>query len=250
MQTVLSSSHSIRRALPALVALALLVIALAAPALAAAAPAPTKLTIATPLKVVPYQAAASFTGALTLDDVAGTPVDGYAVQFQRSYDTVTWTAIADVSPGTGQYSYQYATSFTPTRATWFRFSFAGDVPPTLYAPSVSDPPVKVTPRVSLTRPVAPSVVKARRAFATYGYLRPHHAAGAKYVKIRCYRRSASGSWVLKKVVSARDFNYKTWTKYKAMVSLPTAGKWKLVARYQQTVKFATTQSNPRYVTAK
>ena len=57
MQTVPSSSHSaIRRALPALIALALLVIALAAPALAAAAPTPTVLTIATrAVKVVPYK---------------------------------------------------------------------------------------------------------------------------------------------------------------------------------------------------
>ena len=90
MQTVSSRSCSaIRRAVPALIALTLLVIALAAPALAAAAE-PTVLTIETAsgVKVWPYNAQAEFHGTLT--DALLNPVDGYTVQFQRSLDNATW----------------------------------------------------------------------------------------------------------------------------------------------------------------
>jgi hypothetical protein len=244
MQIVTSPARPavLRRAAPIIV-LVLLAVALAAPAAAVAAP--SVLTIEVPLRVVPYNTAAVFHGTLT--DELLNPIDGYTVQFQRSLDKATWITIADVPSQPGPYTYQYSATYVPARAYWFRFSFAGDAPTWDGDDSEA---VLVKPRVSLSRPAAPNTVKARKAFTSYGYLKPRHAAGAVYVKIRCYRKSSSGAWVLKKIVNARDVNYQTWTKYTARVSLPTAGKWKLLARYAGTTKYATTLSNPRFVTAK
>ena len=240
-----TSSRSHRLPLLAL-ALALMLVALAAPALAAAEPAPTTMTMSTPLRVIPYDTPAVFTGSLKdgLDD----PVEGYSVQLQRSVTGVEpWQTVKTVQPEANPlYSHQYSTEYTPSRAAWFRFSFGGD---DTYAASDSTP-VLVKPRVSLGTPVAPKIVQDRRKFTVYGYLKPRHASGAVYVKIRCYRRSATGAWVLKKVVSARDVNYMTWTKYTTRMSLPTPGKWKLIAKYAGTRKYATTISNARYVTAR
>lgn len=238
-----SRSRSLR--LP-LLALALMLVALAAPALAAAEPAPTILTMTAPPRV-DYNTPAQFKGALTLDDVAVTPVPGHPVAFQSSVDRVNWRFIQDVqSVDNPLYTVQYLVFFTPIRATWFRFSFAGDGD---YAPSVSTP-VLVKPGVYLSTPAAPKVVQDKKKFNVYGYLKPRHASGAVYVKIRCYRRSSSGAWVLKKIVWARDADYRTYTTYRARFSLPSAGKWRLQAKYAGTRKYATTWSEYRSVTAK
>ena len=106
----------------------------------------------------------------------------------------------------------------------------------------------VKPQVSLSAPVAPSVVKHGVRFTAHGYLRPRHAATAS-----TYASGASvsqaGAWVLKKVVAAPDVNYKTWTKYKASMTL-SAGKWKLMARYVGTADYALTTSTASYLTSK
>jgi hypothetical protein len=70
------------------------------------------------------------------------------------------------------------------------------------------------------------------------------------VKIKCYRKSASGSWVVKKSVWTRDFTYRTYTRYKRTLTLPSAGRWKLRAVYPSTQKYAEMRSGWRYVTAK
>jgi hypothetical protein len=229
-----STGRAGRRLLtPALVIIALFVLAIA-PAWAFAAPAPTTLTISAALKVVAYKAPATFTGALT--DAQASPVTGYTVQLQTSFDQVAWTSVQDVAPIDGPYAYQYTASFVPARATWFRFFFAGDA---AWAASQSLP-ILVKPRVSLSTPVVPASVHPGVKFLAYGFLKPRHASGAVYVKLRCYRKSG-GAWVLKKVVSAPDVGYKTYTKYKARFSLG-AGRWKLVARYAGTTKYATTSA--------
>jgi hypothetical protein len=247
----IDSSSSRRRpvcqALPVIVVLALVGVFLAAPALAGAAPAATKLTIRTTghIKVVPYHQPASFLGELTLDDAALTPLSGYAVAFERSFDQARWTFIQDVPyEDVPSYSWSYAVQFIPTRATFFRFRFAGDSP--VYAASVSSA-VKVTPMVWLTTPTAPKVVRDNTSFSASGYLKPRHASGAMYVKIRCYRRSSTGLWVLKRVAWATDYIYRDYTRYKARVALPSAGTWKLVAFYVGTSKYARTTSGVRYL---
>lgn len=234
----------VRRVPVALFLLAVVCAVLVAPATALAAPATSLLTIDTDVKTVAYNVEAEFTGTLT--DELLNPVDDYTVQFQRSIDGATWKTVENVPSTLESYSHQYVAWYAMTRAAWFRLSFAGD---DTWAPSLSQK-VLVKPRVILTTPAAPKSVRAGNTFTAYGYLRPRHASGAVYVKIRCYRKSASGAWVLKRVVGARDVNYGSYTKYRARVSLPKTGRWKLIARYAGTAKFATTQSGARYLRVK
>jgi len=247
MDTIPSARRAavMRKTPAALILLALVFAVLMAPTPALAVPMTSVLTIQPALRVVPYKAEAVFWGELT--DEFLDPVDGYAVQFQRSLDNAVWKTVEEVpSIPEPLYSRQYEARYALTRAAWFRFSFAGD---DIWAPSFSQG-VRVKPRVSLTTPIAPKVVRARRAFTAYGYLKPRHASGAVYVKIRCYRKSSSGAWVLKKIFGARDVNYRTYTKYRARVSLPKTGQWRLTARYSGTIKFAKTDSGARYLRAR
>jgi hypothetical protein len=208
------------------------------------APWSTALTLQASAAVVKWNVPVSFSGALAL--TAGlTPVEGKQVQLQRSYNGLDgWTAVGSpLDPVTAN---QYATSVVPARSTFYRLSFAGDGD---CAASVSNV-VKVTPAVKLGTPVAPSTVRRAKAFAVYGSLVPKHASGATNVKVKCYRKSSTGAWVLRKTVTAKNTNYGTSTRYKASISLPTAGSWKLVASYATTAKYAAATSGARFVKAK
>ncbi len=106
--------------------------------------------------------------------------------------------------------------------------------------------VTVTPKVQLGAPVAPASVKRGKAFTAYGSLTPKHSSGSKTVKIKCYLKQ-SGSWKLKKTVTATNRNYQTATRYSAKFSLSFRGQWKLVADYAATAKYAATTSGAEYV---
>lgn len=213
---------------------------------AALLPATTTLTLSTPLPIVKWNVTASLTGSLrlTADD---SPVEGLDVQLERSFDKTIWTAVGlPIAPNPAPYAYQYSTTVLPRRATFYRLTFAGTSD---YAAATSDF-VKITPRVSLSAPVAPKIVRKRALFTAYGSLKPRHPAGAKNVKIKCYRKSSTGKWVLKRTVTAKNTNYRTYTRYKVRMSLPYAGSWKLIASYAATAKYARTTSTARYVRAK
>lgn len=113
--------------------------------------------------------------------------------------------------------------------------------------------VTVKPKVYLTTPSAPSTVYHNKAFTAFGYLKPKHTKGAKTVKIAAYRYE-SGKWVLRKTVYATNYDYtlngSTYTKYSASVTVPYAGKWKLVSSTADDGAHAYTLSGARYVTAK
>ena len=101
---------------------------------------------------------------------------------------------------------------------------------------------KVTPMVKLGTPVAPRTVKEDATFSVYGSFIPRQTAGHKDVKVKCYRKTSSGKWALKKTVSATNTNYSTYTRYKVRLSLPSTGRWKLVAYFPATSKYAATTS--------
>jgi len=107
--------------------------------------------------------------------------------------------------------------------------------------------VTVTPRASLTRPYVKTVggtVYRNRPVWLYGFLKPHHGASAKSVKITAYR-SGGGMWQY-----ARNYNYSSYTKYAASMILPEKGTWKLVATTAADSYHAATTSSATYVTVK
>lgn len=110
-------------------------------------------------------------------------------------------------------------------------------------------PVVVTPKVSLTKPNAPTTMYKGRAKLASGYLKPRHAAGSYPVKIYKYRY-VSGKWKSYGFVKAKATNYSTYTKFAASVSLPYKGKWRLRAYAPADSKHAATWSAFDYVTVK
>jgi hypothetical protein len=210
--------------------------------------APTTLTLTTSTPVVNFGAAATFSGDLTSK---GTPLTGESVDLQWSPDGVSnWQTVQTLAP-TGSTNSYAATAVPPLGVrAYYRLSYAGRG---AYAASVSSPAVSVTPRVSLTAPAAPKATGAKWAFIASGVLRPHKTSGAKSVRVLCYKR-VNAKWVLKKPVSATNRNYTTAsgvvTKYSVRLSLPSAGKWRLRAKFSPDGANALTLSAYRYVTVR
>ena len=79
------------------------------------------------------------------------------------------------------------------------------------------------PRVKLGRPHLPSIIVTGGPFRVWGTLAPHHAAGAKSVKIRCSFKDENGAWVLQKTVWATNHDFGNITRYVATVRLDAPG---------------------------
>ena len=181
----------------------------------------------------------ALSGELTAGGVA--VPDATATLMKSIDDGSTWTFVSTLTPAAGTSAYSGSIA-APTRKTTYRLEYTGDA---THAPATSDP-IEVTPRVKLGKPVAPSAVRARRAFEVYGSLTPKAKAGTRTVKVRCYLKK-SGRWVLKKTVMTKNYSRGSATRYQASMSLPTRGSWKLVAYAPATDKYAATTSGNEYL---
>jgi hypothetical protein len=174
------------------------------------------------------------------------PVSGAAISvYAKEAGSSSWRKAATAKTDT---SGAYAVELEPKKRTAYQTRYIGS---SNYLPSKAAD-VSVIPFAYLTRLSAPKTVKAGVAFTSKGYLKPRHAAGAESVKVLCYRseRQPDGRYryVLRKTFSAVNANYSTYTKYSAKVTLPSKGKWKMVARIDGDSTHATTQSSARYRT--
>jgi hypothetical protein len=91
------------------------------------------------------------------------------------------------------------------------------------AAATPDATAKGLPRAKLGRPHLPSIIVTGAPFPVWGTLRPHHAAGAKSVKIKCYLQDENGDWVFEKTVWATNHDFGSTTKYVASVTLDAPG---------------------------
>jgi hypothetical protein len=82
---------------------------------------------------------------------------------------------------------------------------------------------KGLPRVRLGRPHLPGIIVTGAPFSVWGALRPHHAAEAQSVKIRCCLQNEDGDWVVVKTVWATNRDVGTTTRYVASVTLDAPG---------------------------
>jgi len=210
---------------------------LAAPGLSAKAPA-----------VVSWGKTASVVGTATL---AGVPMGGARILvLAMPAGTSTWKDLnfdsASYRPKTltnaqGGFSYttkpsvktQYRVFVWPTETSGWKFGSA----------------VTVAPTVRLGAPHVPANVKRGASFTAYGYLAPRHPTGAKTVTI-CFERG--GKTVRVRAVNSKHSSVK-WgsaSKYKARVSLPSRGRWKVVSTTPADSLHAATTSSVRYITVK
>ena len=197
------------------------------------------LTMTRSARTVRWRGGAALVGALTSPVVI---VGDEVVEVQHSTNAKTWSDLGDydlLAPYVGGFEVK------PAQKTYYRLYWSGG---DSHFGAVSNV-LTVTPRVKLGRPVAPKVVRKRARFTAYGSLVPKHAAGRKYVAVKCYKKIA-GHWRLRKTVKAVDRNRGTATRYRARVALTSKGAWKLVASYKATSRYAATTSGARYVRVK
>ncbi len=88
-----------------------------------------------------------------------------------------------------------------SRRTWYRLRYDGDA----HHLAPTSATVQLAPQVYLTRPSAPRRSGDDVRFTSTGTLKPRHTAGAKTIRIKCYKK-VSGAWKLKQTVYARNVN--------------------------------------------
>lgn len=168
-----------------------------------------------------YGAKATVSGTLKSN---GLGLTSKTVQLKKGSTVVASTATG----GGGAFSFY----FLPANvATTYTVAYAGD--PAYQASSAN---VKITPKASIARPVAPTA-RRYRYFTTYAYLLPKHSSGAGGTRFYFYRyqRLSNGryDYVYKKSAAAttvNSTNYPTKSKVKVRVKLP-AGKWRVRAKH-------------------
>jgi hypothetical protein len=106
------------------------------------------------------------------------------------------------------------------------------------------------PKATVYTPVAPSTMYRGHSYPIYGYVAPRHTSGTYLVTLKFYKRNSSGTYVYHHSVNARRYYYSTAkTKYKASVSLPHTGKWRVRA-YHSCSKHTGSYSGYDYITVK
>lgn len=196
------------------------------------------MTVSAP-RTVAWAGPASVIGTLTAEERAVEQVS--VTLYHRPRGKASFTKLATTKSGSGG---RFAFTVKPARRTAYRVTFHGD-PERL---AVSYPDFSISPYARLTRPVAPTRIAARSAFTATGYLTPRHVARGRSVSVACFKFSSAKGWVPVKTVWATNANYSNYTRYTVRMSLPSAGKWKLVAHTPIDAVHIATSSSPRYIT--
>jgi hypothetical protein len=111
------------------------------------------------------------------------------------------------------------------------------------------PPVAL-PKATVHTPVAPSTMYRGHSYTIYGYVAPKHSSGYYLVELRFYKKNSAGHYVYHHHVHARRYYYSsTKTKYKATVSLPHRGRWRVRAVHSCAIH-ATSYSGYDYITVR
>jgi hypothetical protein len=179
-----------------------------------------------------------------LSTAARAAIPDAQVKLMQSVSSGAWALVSTLTPAAGTSTYTGSIA-APTQKTAYRLVYEGAA---AYAETISGS-VTVTPKVKLGHPVAPLTVKKKKSFTVYGSLTPKANAGSKTVKVKCYLKK-SGKWVLKKTVTTKNSNKGSASQYKASMSLPSRGSWKLVAFAAATSKYAATTSGSEYLKVK
>lgn len=185
---------------------------------------------------------AAVTLSASLSRSGGGAVSGASVVFERQSGS-TWVSVGS---STTDSSGRAKVSTRPYGAarTVYRVRFAGSGENLASTSSA----VVVVPKAYLSAPVAPTSAYRSRGFSVYGYLKPRHTAGTSPVRI--YKeRYVSNKWVVSGYVNAKAYNYSSYTKYVASISLPYKGMWRLRA-YHADAGHTAVYSGYDYITVK
>ena len=198
----------------------------------------TALTIGVSSSAPAYGTKAAITGQVTQ---AGVPLRNVTVGLQELRAGVFEVVQVASTGETGQYRFEVS----PSTSTVYRVTVR-PIGHLTFAPSATR---LVKPKTSISAPSAPSSVRRRSVFTVSGILRPRHPARATSVRVRCYRYE-SGRWVFRKGVNAINSDTADGhTRYRVRLTLPSAGRWRLVA-YHADAGHSATLSGYRYIRVK
>ncbi len=154
---------------------------------------------------------------------------------------VSWTELAALETGDlGTWTYR----FQPQRNVSLQVRFAGSSDGRYRAASNAGTGVVVRP--ALYKPkLSASKVYRNRSFTVRSYIKPRFTSGSRPVKLRFYRYQ-SGTWVLRKTVSAKASKYSSYSKVTAKTSLKYRGRWYVVATYAGSATYGAHKSSRRY----
>jgi hypothetical protein len=171
-------------------------------------------------------------------------VPGETMRLEVSGDGVSWSD-SGVRAVTGPQGH-FAFSPRPTIRTYYRVSLSAG----WWNLAARSGVVSVRPRATTSASVAPSAARRSHSFSVYGYVAPKHASGTYLVTLNFYLRNAHGAYVYHHHVHARRSYYSsTRTKYKATVSLPHRGKWRVRA-YHSDAGHSPSYSGYDYITVR
>jgi beta propeller repeat protein len=196
-----------------------------------------------PLKgpgTIAYGGSVTLTGVLTAG--VGIPAQGRPLGLQV-LDAGGWS----MDVGTNAIALADGTfSFTKSglqRSTWFRAVYGETAEDFLTGAGAA---VLVPVKASLSKPSGPSRIKHGKSFTSVGALKPWHAAGTAWVTIKAYKRIHGHYYVIKSVTADLS-DFSTYSHYAKRFSLPSAGRWKIVAQHADS-DHAATSSSARYIT--
>ena len=106
------------------------------------------------------------------------------------------------------------------------------------------------PLATVTTPIALFNVSRGHLLTVYGYVAPRHTSGTYLVTLKFYLKDSRGAWVYHHSVRARRYAYSsTRTRYRAIISLPHAGQWRVRAMHEDATH-ATSYSGYHYITVR
>lgn len=207
------------------------------------------LSATSPSGPVAYGAIVGISGSLVEN---GVPLGNTAIKIDLSTDGgESWSEVATgTTDAMGDYSWATPRIYSAAR---YRIRYNGGLmflSGALDHFSAHSRIVMITPKASLGRPTGyPRVGSRSRTYSVYGSLRARQAASttaAKVVVVKCYRYER-GKWRYKKSVSARVYDYSTYSRYRARVKLPSSGTWRMRAYFKGSSLNAPVHSSYRKV---
>ena len=188
------------------------------------------------------------------------PVTTWIDQVSRAVAKVTVTLSATDGDGTGVASIRYRLDGGSTTVYTAPLSVTKVGLRTLEFWSVDNAGNPETPKTAtftvappyatLYKPVAPSRVTHGVRFSVYGYVKPKHSSGYYLVTLNFYLRNSHGTYVYHSHVHAKRYYYSnTMTKYKATLSLPHRGTWRVRA-YHSDAGHSPSYSGYDYITVR
>ncbi len=86
--------------------------------------------------------------------------------------------------------------------------------------------------VRVETPNVPDSVAEDKSVSVYGYLKPHHEEDTHPVRIYKWKKTSDG-WKSYGYVSARVYDYDTYSRYRRSISFPSPGKWRIRAYHPE-----------------